>query len=267
MKPQRRIGRRSVLMGVSLCLAWAILAWSGIFEAGWVSGEAGGAAAEIMVWPTMPYEPERAVSGSWRRPAARSGASIPSGTVDLVLDPTTLSVQRNQVFHVVIVARAGSTEVDGAQTYLNFDPTRFQVVDSGGTPVTSIENGDFPTPVQNQVDNAQGKIDYAAVTLSDALTGNILVASFYLKVKSDAAGGLSPVTFNRSGVRESQVTGGGGSVLNALIDGQYTITGAATATPSTTPTPTATPTRTPTATATPTANPPSSVYLPLLQKP
>lgn len=192
--------------------------------------------------------------------ATSSGAGASAGTVDLVLEPATLAVQRNQIFQVMIKAKAGSTQVDGAQTYLNFDATRFQVVDSGGNSVTTVQGGGFPTGIQNAVDNAQGKIDYAAVTLGDPLSGDITVASFYLKVKGTAATGAGPVTFNRDGVRSSQVTGGGGSVLRNLTDASYTVSEGPTATP--------TSTATPTGTATPTASPTRTfkMFLPILMK-
>lgn len=256
MKPQRTLalGRPGLLVGLSFCLAWTVFLWSGISAAGWGPGAVLGTRAEMVTGAHAASAGGKTVVAALPQAATRRSASIPAGTVDLVLEPTTLSVERNQVFQVVIEARAGSTEVDGVQVYLNFDPARYQVVNSGGTPVTEVEHGVFPTPIQNQVDNAQGKIDYAAVTLGEALTGDITVARFYLKVRADATGGLSRVTFNRSGVRESQVTGGGGSVLDELVEGEYTITGVPTATP------------TATTTATPAADS-SHIYLPLLRKP
>ena len=55
---------------------------------------------------------------------------LAAGNVDLTLGTATQSVKLGDIFDVVIQAQSGSQEVVGADVFLDFDPSRLEVVDA-----------------------------------------------------------------------------------------------------------------------------------------
>jgi len=103
--------------------------------------------------------------------------------------------------------------------------------------------------IVNTVNNAEGKIDFAAGTFGDAPSGTFVLATVRFKALWGTGGGSTPLSFVSRQGNPTDVTYGGGSVLSGVSDGSLTISGATPA-PTATRTATATPTRTPTNTPT-----------------
>lgn len=143
--------------------------------------------------------------------------------------------------------------VDGAQMYINFDPSIVQVVDAAGNPTTTIRAGlTFPDVLLNVANNLSGTIGFAAgVDAATSPTNTFELGHFWFKA---LAPGFTGVSFNLSAPRQSKVTFGGNDILGSVTGSQIFV-GAPTATATSTATPTATrtATNTPTLTSTPTA--------------
>jgi hypothetical protein len=181
-----------------------------------------------------------------------------AGDVVIQLDPASPSVAKDAIFTVDIEVVAGSQPVDGAEVHLDFDESYLQVVDAGGNPVSTIENsGILDVPIQNSVDNGEGRIDFAAGTFSGTPpSGTFVLATIRFKALWGTGGGSTPLTFSTQLPRKTDATYEGGSVLAGVANGSVTISGEAPAG-----TPTVTPTATRTATPTNTTQPGQTVYV------
>ncbi len=174
---------------------------------------------------------------------------VPGLTVSVRLEPQNALVSKDNLFTVQVQVVAGAQAVDGAEVHLDFDPLYLRVVDAAGNPVTSIESsGVLDVPLQNTVDNAAGRIDFAAGTFSATPpSGTFAVATVRFKALWGTGGAATPLTFITVLPRKTDVTNDGASVFAGATSGTVTIVGE---TPPPTPTPTATATRTATPTAT-----------------
>jgi len=224
------------------------------------------------------------ISVSSIEPSARSVLDLTkyeiyTGTVTIAIDPASKAASVGEVFTLDIKIQAGSQPVDGAAAYIDFNPTYLVVVDASGNPATEIIPGStLATIMQNNVDNNQGKIDYAAGLLVGATpSGGFTLATIRFKAKAETAG--TPLVFVSTPPRKTNVVYQGNSVLGSLVNGNVTIsaspqrflylplllknytpgsqpsitpTATPTNTPTVIPTPSLTPTATPTATCTPT---------------
>jgi hypothetical protein len=156
------------------------------------------------------------------RTATPTGTSTPSPTptgcascrVDLVIDPQATNVSIGQLFTITIKIQAGTQLVDGASAYVNFDPTRFQV--QAITPDTAR----LPFVLENSYSNTLGQISYSAGAFSSFPAGTFVIAR--VRMIAFAAAEASPLTFQTSPPRKSDVTYAGGSVLRALRGGTVT---------------------------------------------
>ncbi len=100
----------------------------------------------------------------------------------------------------VAVAVTDVTNLYGAQMEINFDPQSLSVVDESGEEVSRVNLGDIFLKhprfvVQNNVDNLQGKIEFAASFYGDnpGFSGDGNIITFYFKTKDKAN---SEITFN-----------------------------------------------------------------------
>jgi len=186
------------------------------------------------------------------------------GTVTIAISPSSNIVAVGEVFTLDIKIQAGSQPVDGAAAYIDFNPTYLVVVDASGNPATEIIPGStLATVMQNNVDNNQGKIDYAAGLLVGATpSGGFTLATIRFKATAETTG--TPLVFVSTPPRKTNVVYQGNSVLGSLVNGNVTISASPRRflylpllmknyTPGLQPsiTPTATPTRTPTVIPTP----------------
>ncbi len=181
-------------------------------------------------------------------------ATVPVGGPSLALDPASAEKMVGETFLVQIIAATGAQAVDGAQVFIDFDPTRLAVVDADGNPVSSIIPGSaFDVVILNSVDNAAGRIDFAAGQLSGSPPSGLLSVAT-IRFKALAVASDATVHISTGAPRASKLTYQGANVLAQTSDGHYAILGPVTATPTATvtqrPTHTLTPTWTPTATPT-----------------
>jgi len=135
--------------------------------------------------------------------------------VSIVIDPTTNKVLVGRFFTVSILVTTGIHPVDGAQAYLNFDPTKLQVKQVTGN--SSL----LPLVLQNQYDNTLGSLDYAASTLSDFPCGTFILAQ--IQFQAIAVTSETGLTFHFGLPRNTDVTNSGVSVLNGRINGSIEI--------------------------------------------
>lgn len=177
----------------------------------------------------------------------------PSAVVVLAVAPATSNVSVDDIFTVDIQVQAGVQAVDAVDAFLNFDPVYLRVVDAGGTPTNTITAGPaFNTVLLNQVDNAQGQIDFSGAMLGGTPpSGTFTLATVRFKALAGNISGTT-VSFSTTPPRQSEAAFAGQSVLASTSPGLMII-GGPTATPSGTATRTATATTTASATGTATA--------------
>lgn len=192
---------------------------------------------------------------------AAQAAVVPSVVLAVVPPTTTTGV--GQTFMVTIQVQAGAQTVDGASAYINFDPTILQVV--GG--VGGITGGGvLPLEIEKSVNNTTGIVNYTAgVSLPPTPpfpTGTFTLLTINFSATNSTGPGGTPLAFNATDPRKSDVTFGGASVFLQAQGGTVnvaaatpTITQTSTITPTNTNTPTNTRTNTPTNTPLPTGTP------------
>jgi hypothetical protein len=131
-----------------------------------------------------------------------------------VIDPQTTTIAVGQAFTITLQVEAGTQPVDGVSTYVDFDPTRFQV--QAITPDTSK----LPVTIENSHDNVVGRVNYSAGAFSNFPSGTFAVARVRLVALAETA--ASPLTFQTVQPRKSDVTYNWSSVLRDLRGGTVT---------------------------------------------
>jgi len=132
------------------------------------------------------------------------------GDAVLSIEPLTSTVGVGEIFTVTLKVDAGEQLVDGAVDYLQFDPVHLAVV--GITPGNSL-----PVELQNQYNNLDGTLSYAAGTFSDFPSGSFdlaLVAFEALTVTQNTA-----LRFEHVLPRQSDITFNGASILDHTENG------------------------------------------------
>lgn len=133
----------------------------------------------------------------------------------LAIVPSELTVRPGERFTVEVQVRTVQA-VDGAAAYLNFDPTALQVA--------SVIPGDaLPEILQNEVDNASGRLDFSA-----AVAGAPFPESDFslvtIALTAISAPSNSPLSFETTSPRQSDVTFDQQSILDRTLNGQVQIT-------------------------------------------
>lgn len=132
--------------------------------------------------------------------------------VVLAVVPPTRTVETGQIFTITLEVQAGTQSVNGASAYVNFDPAVLQAI-------TTTAGSALSAPLQNDIDNTAGEIDYARgsfCTSPNCPTGTFKLGDVRFEV---IGGGDTPLSFNDTNPRKSDVTGGGQSVLDRTEDG------------------------------------------------
>jgi RHS repeat-associated protein len=159
-------------------------------------------------------------------PETLTRTSTPSSTsVGLALMPITGTVGVGQVLSVTLQLNAGSQPVDSVASYLDFNPTLFQVTDASGNPVSAITNPGTPfeQALQNSVDNTAGQINYVVGTLNASKpSGTITVGSFYLKALVTTTAANVSFASDHPNNRVTDVEDQARTVLGLVTGGQYT---------------------------------------------
>lgn len=125
-------------------------------------------------------------------PLTGTGSAQEGATVRLV--PT----QEGENTIAVAIRIENVTRLYGAEVHLTFDPARLQVQDADPDQEgVQIQAGDFPSPdfvVQNQADNAEGTVDYAATQLAprEPVDGSGVLATITVNGKPED---ISALTF------------------------------------------------------------------------
>jgi elongation factor P hydroxylase len=137
--------------------------------------------------------------------------------VPITFNPVTVNpVYAGQIFSLEIKTGTGAAqEVNGVAAFIDFDPTKLEVVDDDpGTAGLQITPGtSLPTMLDNSADNTAGKINFSAGNLGTPNpTGSFLVATIHFRAKSVTTPTTTPVTFSFSGVRETMVQLGGNGI-------------------------------------------------------
>jgi hypothetical protein len=138
----------------------------------------------------------------------------------LAIVPSELTVRPGERFTVEVQVRT-TQAVDGAAAYLNFDPTVLEVA--------SVIPGDaLPEILQNEVDNASGRIDFSAAAFSAPFPESdfTLVTVALTATSAPSNSRLSfELSFETTSPRKSDVTFNERSILDRSLNGQVQITG------------------------------------------
>ncbi len=152
-----------------------------------------------------------------RTPTFTPSATLPVNGVVMAIIPDTQSVGVGTEFNVNIEVRASAQQVDGAAGYLNFDPALLEVVS------ISAVTSQLSVTVEQSFDNALGTANYAAGRFSAPFpSGTFTIATLRFRAKAQSAG--TPITFNTTNPRKTDVTFGGNLVLAGVANGNVIIT-------------------------------------------
>ena len=146
---------------------------------------------------------------------ARAAADAVAPAVAIVsaeLDAATVAV--GQPLTLTLRVDPAGQPVDGAAAYLTFDPAVVQVVD--------VQAGDaLPLALQNEFDNANGRIAFAAGTFDAPVAAVFDLAV----VRLQATGiGATAIAFEHTPPRQTDVTAVGDSVLERVEDNHLVVT-------------------------------------------
>ena len=100
--------------------------------------------------------------------------------------------------------------MDAVQVYLIFDPARFAAVSLTAGPALEI-------PLQSNVDNALGRLDYAAGTLGAAVTNPFILATVTFHALAATGPPGTYITFAAlQGPRQTKAIAGGANLTGNL---------------------------------------------------
>jgi len=150
-------------------------------------------------------------------PTPRSASAGDVGAVvDLVLLPSSQTVDIGEIFDITIEAQCNGQDIHGVDVFVDFDPNYLEV--QSVTPGTTLS-----MVIQNIYDNAVGTIDYSAGTWTEPLPCD----TFTVATISFKALGSTPntdLTFYTELPRKTKVTYAGESKLRDLFGATVTIT-------------------------------------------
>ena len=132
-------------------------------------------------------------------------------TAGIALLPESDTVAVGRPFQLRIWVYCGeSNPVDAVQVYLIFDPARFAVLSLTAGPALEI-------PLQSKVDNALGRLDYAAGTLSAAVTNPFILATVTFRALSPTGPPGTYITFAAlQAPRQTKAIAGGANLTGNL---------------------------------------------------
>jgi C1A family cysteine protease/dipeptidyl aminopeptidase/acylaminoacyl peptidase len=160
--------------------------------------------------------------------------TLTGATVTIIMDaPITFNavsiiVSGDQTFSLEIKTNTPVTqEVSGVSAFINFDPTKLEVIDDdpveAGLQITP--GASLPMVLLNSANNSAGTIDFNAGKLGSTFpTGAFLVATIHFRAKTVTTLTNTPVTFFFSGLRETAVEFGGTALPGTHTDATVQIT-------------------------------------------
>ena len=121
-------------------------------------------------------------------------------------------------FQLHILVQSGeSNPVDAVQVYLVFDPARFAAISLTAGPALEI-------PLQSNVDNAMGRLDYAAGTLGNAVTVPFTLATVTFRALSPTGPPGTYITFAAlQSPRQTKAVAGGANITGNLTSAYLVI--------------------------------------------
>jgi hypothetical protein len=140
--------------------------------------------------------------------------------VDLVLLPSSQTVDADDVFDVVIQAQCNGQDITGIAAFIDFNPDYLEV--------QSITDGDTLTDfVVSDYDNTAGTIDYSAGTFTQPLPSDTFTVAA-IEFRAMSPDGNVSLDFSVAFPRESDADFGGDSKLSGLYGTTITIVGKST---------------------------------------
>lgn len=152
----------------------------------------------------------------------------------LSVSPSTQTVGVGDTFTVSVRLDTQGSSIDGVDLrYLNFNPSILQVVDANtSTAGVQIAQGSLmPLTLLNSVDAGAGRVAFSQVVAGGTkYSGSGTLASITFKA---LAAGTAAVTFSYTpgNTTDSNIAASGGDILNAVINGSYTVRGGSTIAP------------------------------------
>lgn len=150
-------------------------------------------------------------------PALRMRAhSSTSPTIGL--NPALSKIGIGEIMPVQVRLALSEAEADTLDLYLNYDPQLLEVVDANGQPISSLtpNNAVFSQVNYNKVNQGAGQINLSASRFDAPVTGNLAVATFYVRARQLFT--TTSITVATNGARQSNLFLAG-ETLNPEISG------------------------------------------------
>ncbi len=135
--------------------------------------------------------------------------------VGVSIEPASRTVHAGDTFTLAVRIEAGTQELDGVQTFVNFDPVYVEV--------TGITGGGVLSELYNDFDNALGQADYAGGDLLGTVSGTFTLATITFQA-DDTLTGETLLTFNTDSPRETKIKLGTTTLEHTLNGGEVVIT-------------------------------------------
>ena len=140
--------------------------------------------------------------------------------VDLILLPSSQTVERGDIFEVAIEAQCNGQDVTGIAAFIDFDPDYLEV--------QSVTDGDTLTDfVVSDYDNVAGTIDYNAGTFTQPLPSDTFTVAI-IRLRATNSNGSISLDLSTAFPRKSDADFGGESKLGGLHGTTISIEGEST---------------------------------------
>ncbi len=116
--------------------------------------------------------------------------------VNVNIEPSSRTVQAGDTFALQVKIKSGTQELDGLQTFVNFDPAYLQV--------TGITGGGVLSELYSDFDNTLGQADYAGANILGTVSGTFTLATIAFQA-NDTLVSETLLTFNAGLLRETKV--------------------------------------------------------------
>jgi hypothetical protein len=135
--------------------------------------------------------------------------------IDMLIIPSNNTIFAGDNFVVTVQIQAGTQQLNAADAYLNFDPTKLKVISM--TPGTTLY-----VPFLNLFDNNLGQIGYSAIIFNTTVSGTFDLVSIQFQAIAETS--ASDITFSRSLPRETAAALLGTSIPLNLTESTVTST-------------------------------------------
>ncbi len=156
-------------------------------------------------------------SGVTPLPLVTQPATVKIGGLIVRIAPPASSVCVGKTFTLTVQIEAGAQELDGAQAFVDFDPTYITV--------TNLSNGGaLPVELYTSYDNALGHADFAAgAAISTTVSGTLSLANIAFRAVTVTGEAPTQLFFHTIPPRETLVILGETTLSNTLEGGMVRI--------------------------------------------